>query len=208
MKRENLFWLPLLVLAAVISLSSAAQAGFTNINLTLIINGGNIPLPPGATIALDDWGHFEWSFDIPPEANGDAFLEFGERLTGMLPDWITLEMSGETDADPVMHITKTVTNETDYTWTAYDIALAGTGVSFVPGTATSDKFGSVTESPLLLNYESPIVVAPDETVVCDFDILVETLGSFSFTLSQTPIPEPTALALIGLGCLGLARRRR
>ncbi len=185
-----------------------ALAGFTEINVSLSLDTGMLPVPPNAKVP-SHIGDIEWGFIIPPDGNAD--IDLFERLAGKLPEWIKLEVSGETDADPIMNITKTVTNDTQDTWEGYQIALAGEDVSFIAGTASSDVFNNVTEGAMLLDFQSPLSVGPGESVTFDFDILVESVGVYTFELSQTPrlevIPEPATLGLMALGAIAFIRKR-
>jgi len=136
-----------------------------------------------------------------------ARLRLTEIFEG-LDAWPVM-VSGRTNADPVMHISKDVENSSGIIWTGYEVALEDAGAEFV-GDATSSHFGPGIVTPTLITYTAPDPVLPGEILTLGFDINVSTIGLFSFTMTQTPVPEPATLALLGLGGLGLAvmRRRR
>jgi len=135
-------------------------------------------------------------------------LHVAEEFEGL--DAFPVQVTGETDADPTMHITKQVENSSGVIWTEYTIELSGTGVTFVAGSAASSHFlTAIDETPNFIRYKAPSAVLPGQTVTFDFDVNVATTGYFGFTLTQTPIPEPATLAFIGLGgIVVLAMRRR
>ena len=181
--------------------ASSAGAGF-------IVDTIEVDLPEG-----NGQGHHgppawakcpEWAFALQAQK---GHLGMQEKFKGHEP--LPVAVSGETDEDPIMHVTKEVENDSGIAWLAYEVLLEGTGVEFV-GAATSSHFGPGVVTPALITYSGPTPVLPGETVVLDFDINVATVGLFSFTLTQTPTPEPATLALLGFGGLGLAvmRRRR
>jgi len=188
-------------LAIVVLAASPAGAGF-------IIDTVQVELPQGP-----GQGHH----GPPPWAQAPNWvremvenrlrLRLMERF--LAPDPLPLVISGHTDEDPIMHISKDVENSSGVTWTGYEVEIDGTGATFV-GTATSSHFQTATVTPLKITYEAPDPVPPGETVTLDFDVQVDTTGFFSFTLTQTPVPEPATLVLLGAGAAGMAilRRRR
>jgi len=146
----------------------------------------------------------DWVFDMQAEK---GHLRMEEKFKGHEP--FPVVVSGETNADPVMHISKDVENSSGIIWTGYEVALEDAGAEFV-GDATSSHFGPGIVTPTLITYTAPDPVLPGEILTLDFDINISTSGLFAFTMTQTPTPEPATLALLGLGGLGLAvmRRRR
>jgi len=111
------------------------------------------------------------------------------------------------DGEPIIHVSKTVHNNSTFVWTDYHVVVAGADVGYVPGSATSDVFQTIEETGNVIDF-----YAPDEVPICtevtiEFDIQIPT-GDFTFDISQTPTPEPGALALLTIGALGLLRRRR
>ncbi len=134
-------------------------------------------------------------------------VTLGEKL-GHTGDFL-VDFSGETDDDPVMHVLKNVENDGGFTWTDYRMMLpAGGDITFVNGTATSDRMTVAVDSAYELLFSQPQVILPGETVTFEFDVLIPSTGGFNFTLTQTPLPEPATMALMGLGGLGLLIRRR
>lgn len=120
-----------------------------------------------------------------------------------------LIISGVTDADPVMHMTMTVENQSNFTWTGYEFTIAGTGVSFVPGSASSDVFTVVNEPDVMtVIFSEPAAVAPLSSVGFEFDILINSIGDFGFSLTQSPIPEPATLMLLSLGGAFLLSKKK
>ena len=139
------------------------------------------------------------------------------RITELFggPEPLPVVVSGETDADPIMTVTKEVENNSGIDWYGYVITLPAGGDKTFVGTATSDRMDLVAQGDYYLWFIEPDVVLDGERVEFSFDVLVPTTGLFSFTLTQEPLalgqpPEPATLALLILGGLGVlvSRRRR
>ena len=198
------------LLAAIVvmgTVSGSARGGF----ITGTINV-DLPDKPGRHhCGPPDWaqGPPPWVFEnlLPTRAQ----LRMTEVFGGEGP--FPVMVSGETDEDPIMAISKSVENGTNFDWFGYRIAIEGTGAAFVVGTATSDRFSVLSESPLEIAYyaqDPSEIVAAGETVSLGFDLNIASIGVFSFTLTQesVPVPEPATLAFFGLGSLGLVAMRR
>ena len=154
----------------------------------------------------DPYGYdHNWNYDF---ANSELTLT--ESFTVLPPpagDQVV--MSGETDSDPTFTMQKNITNTTGITWTGYDLVLLGNS-TFVNGTASSTKFNTHSFSAdfKTLHFYAPQSVLNTESVTLQVDINVPTTGLFDFTMAQHAIPEPATIMLIGLGALGMLRRRR
>jgi len=152
----------------------------------------------------------DWTFT--PDDNGSVikgYLELSESIPALGYD--SVAMSGETNEDPVFHITKTVTNVTGVAWDAYELTLPAqpADVSFVNGSGLSDKFNNASYPDVwTLLFTAPDLVLDGQDVTLEFDIEVASTGLFGFTLTQNPIPEPITLSFLGLGTLVLLRRRK
>lgn len=114
------------------------------------------------------------------------------------------------EAESTFTITTTATNESGFTWTSYILSLDRQGDAiFVEGTAGSTKFETV-EYPDLWTIEfwAPKAVLPGQVVTLQFEISIPNSVPYTFTLAQQPIPEPTTIAILGLGSLFLLRKRK
>jgi hypothetical protein len=186
------------VVGVCVLISTFAQAGITDYEC-VFPNDDNIH---DWTFVLDD-------NDTPGNASDDFYsLTLIETINVSGPDEVVF--SGFTDDDPIIHYTKTVTNNTDFDWTGYELILSGTNVSFdYTNLPTSDVFLNVDISdPMKIVFSSPDIVYIGGTVVLDFDVLVPDSGSFQICLEQIAIPEPATLLLLGLGGVVLLRKRR
>jgi len=107
-------------------------------------------------------------------------------------------------------VTSTVTNETSFTWIGYEVTLDPTdAATFVAGSAGSTKFGTIHEvDAWTLEFWAPTEVLPTQVVTLQFDIHIPDTGSYTFTLTQNPIPEPATVAMLGFGMLALIIRRQ
>jgi hypothetical protein len=113
------------------------------------------------------------------------------------------------DSDSTFTVTSTTTNMTDFTWTGYILALAPAGsATFVEGSAGSTKFATALFPNLWTLEFSNGEVLPGKVVTFQFDVSIPEGPSYTFSLTQTPIPEPATFALLGLGALVFVAGRR
>lgn len=184
--------------AAILSialLTPAAHAGFLSVSAA----------PVGAAK-----GHgppsFVWD-KLPPQAAAHAQGVLTEVFSDDLNGEYDVEFSGETDGDPILQITKDVTNSTSYAWIGYNINLdpldTDTFVGVPTSGGTSGGMSLVSQTGYSLVWGTPNVVQPGQTVSFTFQVNVPDNGTFGFTLSQSPVsvPEPASIALAGLALL-------
>ena len=120
---------------------------------------------------------------------------------------VTSSTIGAADVDPFIHIIKQINNDSGFAWTDYHIQISGQGAAYIPGSATSDRFSTVVENGNNIDFFSPLIVPVNDSVTLGFDIQVAS-GTFSFSISQTPTPEPATIGLLGLGALTILRKKR
>jgi len=145
-----------------------------------------------------------------------------EDALSSIPSVIT--MTAEFDAPSGVQMnasysTFTVTldalNTLSWTWTGYRLEVVGEpqdSATFVGGTATCAEFGGLpdTGNEYVLEWmEGSGQVLPDEHANFKFDLRlgISPGERYTFTLTQTPIPEPATIALLGMGTLALLARR-
>jgi len=174
----------------------------------------DLPDPPAPGGGPPPWaGPPDFVFDLMPDNAAKGRMRITELFGG--PGTFPLVISGRTNDDPVMTVTKEVENNSGIDWYGYVITLPDGGdVEFV-GTATSDRMDLVAQGAYYLWFTEPAVVLDGERVEFSFDILIPSTGLFSFALTQEPLalgqpPEPATLTLLILGGLGVlvSRRRR
>lgn len=187
----------ILVVGACVLITSFAQAGITDFSCTFD----------------NDLNDHEWIFELDDNDTAKLSDDFYSLvLTEIIkvsgPDEVV--MSVTTDEDPVIHITKTITNSNGIDWTGYELTIAGAGVSFdYTNMPTSDVFQNVaTPDAYTIIFSAPETVHIGETVVLEFDIWVQDIGQINYCLTQIAIPEPATMLLLGLGGMVFLRRKR
>jgi len=121
-----------------------------------------------------------------------------------------VEVTITAEAESTFTITTTTTNESGFTWTGYVLSLDPQGdATFVEGAAGSTKFETVEyPDPYTIEFWAPQPVLPGQVVTLQFDVSIPDAGPYTFTLLQSPIPEPTTIAILALGGLLLLRKRK
>ncbi len=116
-------------------------------------------------------------------------------------------------------IDKLVTNSTDFDWSGFQIDLVpmpGTSLEVEVGSIVSDRYSQIDVSTpgdgsVSLTFSTDplagdIAVGFGETAAFQFSMTV--FGDIAFSMIETPIPEPGALALLAIAGVSAVRRRR
>ena len=154
-----------------------------------------------------------WTFDYDLQelAITDIIYELD------LGPYAHITIVGSVDHDSTFSVVRTITNNTGVTWTAYILESGGTIVpgsaGFVPESAESTKLEAITyPERWIIEFWEPPPVLDGESFSVRFDMesnnTIHSEGSFDVLLMQNFIPEPTTIALFGLGGLALLRTRR
>jgi len=148
------------------------------------------------------------SFDS--DAEDFSWSPSGAIITLDITSLAGVDINITAEAKSTFTITTTTTNESGFTWTGYILSLDKQGAAtFVEGTAGSTKFQTVKyPDPWSIEFWAPEEVLPGQVVTLRFDINIPDIGPMTFTLAQQPIPEPTTIAILGLGSLFLLRKRK
>jgi hypothetical protein len=125
-------------------------------------------------------------------------------------------------ADPHLTVINAIDNDTDFTWTDYQVQVS-MAVPFTLSGAANDIPGdwtaTVTQAPTFdgvslyvgqLDYAvgTGTPVAIGDTLETRFVIGLSGSTTYQYTESMTPTPEPATLSLIAMGGLAMLRRRR
>jgi hypothetical protein len=183
-----------LFLFVALCMAPAAQASIIGVDCA--------PLSGGVTV--DD---YSWD---------QAAVNLSETLR-QGPGAVYAEITLDTNPDPTIWLRKTVSNDTGFAWTGYqiDISLPQTfTIDAVSGPAswtviagTPQLVGSKYVSTIQYTWGGSSTEVPVGGTG-EFDIQVTFTGTNRFCLEQTATPEPLSLAMLALGGVLMGRFRR
>lgn len=206
--------------AALVFAAGSAQAAVTNANVTAVDigsltledgvwNGGYGPGSQAPT--SQEWGWVDNANNPNPNR---VWLNENWTSGGSVTLGVNVEVAESTNQ--YIGLNKRTRNNSGFVWTGFDIVIStpvgNVDVFSFSGSPSSPQFSNVT----ILNNNSPSVtlkftggsvgLSQFATFIMDFEI--PSGPSWTYTMTQTPIPTPGALALLGLGGLAAGRRRR
>jgi len=138
------------------------------------------------------------------------FTPIGAVILLEVPSFTPSAVTITAEADAPFSVSLIAANNTGTPWTGCTIVSDLAGVAtFVPGSGQSTDFQNVTDvDATTMLFEAPSDVPPGGLVGFGFEMQIPTPGLVTFTQTLTPIPEPATVALLGLGTLVLAIRRK
>lgn len=205
---------------ALTATATTAMAGLSSVQMTDIdLSSLTMPVDDAWTgeygngndkADSQDWGY------VTVMAGGDGdTIWIDEIWTGDLSaNVIGIDLYGGRDAraDTVIKFNKEVINVTGYTWTGFQMDLS-TGVGTVNVlTSSSSDYGSTivtnnNTNNVTMTYSAG-AVANGDTANFYFEFAIPLQNIWSFTITQTPVPAPASLGLVGMAGLVAMRRRR
>lgn len=151
----------------------------------------------------------DFVFEITSD-KAEGLLELKENYGG--PETLAHVISGATDGDPVMNITKEINNDSGFTWHGFLLTMPDGGNIVFTGTPSCDAFTLISQDNYNVVFGTPSPLEHGESMVLSFSVLIPSTGPFNFTLTQTPVPvpEPSVLfmLIIGSACLIIRYRKR
>ena len=195
-----------LTLIVVLGICTGAQAGLVNQMYQMPVDVAALEVAPdGQWLEGRDWGY----------ANDNFWIM--EKWLGAPGSTVSVQHGIEVMGRSLTPITliKELSNETGFFWTGFELLLMpNTGASISNVTALANAEFAQYDITDLGNGGWLIVWDTDAggTGVADGDdttlqIGFEIDGNISFSIEQTPIPEPASLVLMLLGAAVLAKRR-
>jgi len=205
-----------LVIACLAGLAGSASAGLIDVTITgaLAPSNSSLLVADGTWDRGTAWGSGDWGGIVNTPTTGAAWAN--ELWIGMAP--VSLNINVISDGDPDVTIQKNLTNTTGVAWTSFKIDLlefVGFGpITVLAGSEASNRFGNVATTNFGSgNAEMIFSLAGLQTAVLpgqsvSFFFTFNVPGAVAFKMVQSPIPTPGVLALMGLGGMIVARRRR
>lgn len=193
--------------AAAFALAGAAQAGIDSVSWTAV-----------QIDALDLGADNAWT-------EGDDYA-YGEYEVQMFENWvgggsrnvifdIGLGLVGERTVGTQISFQKSLTNNTGFFWSSFEIVLSPDANSTISGVMNSANSAFSMTNVMAGQNGSWILtwdqgagtgVGQGESTSLGFSFTID--GNFGFMMKQTPVPAPAGAALLGVAGLAGVRRRR
>lgn len=153
------------------------------------------------------------ALDANPVTHGDGGLDHYGQFSGLISDGVSGSVGSFTDSTDLINTIIADIGSSFATYSTVSLALIGPAPTDCSVSLPSSISGSFDRSVTRTFGFGNVSVKGTHAGVCSFTIGLEADGALLATESDTirvgtPVPEPTALAILGAGLIGLGAARR
>ncbi len=208
--------------ALVVAFLAACSIGRANI---IGLNGGTVcnSSTSGWNCQNDGDGAINCTAGDLTLSGTGQFAAYSATITGSQfwgPGHMLGNVTTDSPSDPTLILTTDDTNDTTFPWTAYDVSVSMANTFTLSAAAVIPPPGdwsvattapvwnpSMSEYVGTIDFTGGTPIAIGDDLVFSYKLAFSGQTSYAFTQAMTPVPEPSTIALLAAGLVGLIARR-